>query len=415
LIWTLKQIVAHARRASPYFAAQLAQLPASGWRLHELPLTDPGSYWCAEQELDRWPVLTAPLGDALVFKTGGSCGSGKFSVYTRAEWRAFVTAFARGMASQLSPGDRVANLFYAGDLYASFLFIHGALQHSPLAVSEYPFSGAVESALLAQAIERHGITVLAGVPAQLLQFALWLDRHARCLDGVRTILYGGESLFTDQLPLLARVFPGARCASIGYASVDAGLLGASTPDCRLGEHRVFQRETRVEILDEETRAPISAPGISGQLVVTSLTRQLMPLIRYPVGDRAAWVEPAGATRRKFVLCGRSSVGQRVRVGASSLFPDQIERVIQRVLGPCAWQLQIRRSEAQDRVSVLLARPLSPGDAGGLRLALAAQFDAGPEGGLPFDVRACAIDHLQRHARSGKLLRVVDLRSYEGAS
>ncbi|MFX5046192.1 hypothetical protein ABTC39_20460, partial [Acinetobacter baumannii] len=79
-------------------------------------------------------------------------------------------------------------------------------------------------------------------------------------------------------------FPNARIASIGCACVDAGLIGLSTPDCLADEHRVFEPETIVEIIDEATGEPIDEINRSGMLVVTSLTRTLMPLIRYPVGD-----------------------------------------------------------------------------------------------------------------------------------
>ncbi|STW66304.1 phenylacetate-coenzyme A ligase [Klebsiella michiganensis] len=77
----------------------------------------------------------------------------------------------------------------------------------------------------------------------LLQYAAELAGKNRRLPGIETILYGSESLFTEQLQLLKSAFPNARIASIGCACVDAGLIGLSTPDCLADEHRVFEPET----------------------------------------------------------------------------------------------------------------------------------------------------------------------------
>lgn len=308
------------RQHARFYAEHYRALPERGWRWLDLPVIDPANYW--RHALSSWPVLTGPIRDGHMFKTGGSSGDGKLSVFTRAEWSDFVRCFGAALGTRPSPGDRVANLFFAGDLYTSFLFIHGALAQAPVVVCEYPFTGAIEPAALAHAVEQHQINVLACVPAQLMRFASHLWRCGQVLPGVTTILYGGESLFADQIPVLKHSFPNAHIASIGCASVDAGLVGASLPDCALGERRVFDTDTIIEILDEACGLPLEHPGQNGLLVVTSLKRRLMPLIRYPTGDLAAWCEPAGGAGRKFVLRCRASQGRRVRGGTLSLFPEE---------------------------------------------------------------------------------------------
>ncbi|MDE1713481.1 phenylacetate--CoA ligase family protein, partial (plasmid) [Chromobacterium amazonense] len=158
----LISLVEHARNHSPYYRSLYHGLPAAGWRLSDLPPVDPSAYWRDSQDLSRWPALTASALDGHVFKTGGSTGDGKLSVFSRDEWQAFVRAFGAGLARQLRPGDRVANLFFAGDLYTSLLFTHGALSHTPVPVLEYPFSCTVDHDALIDAIRRHRINVLAG-------------------------------------------------------------------------------------------------------------------------------------------------------------------------------------------------------------------------------------------------------------
>ena len=71
---------------------------------------------------------------------------------------------------------------------------------------------------------------------------------------------------------------------------------------------LFRSRTLVEIVDDETGEPITVEGVPGRLIVTNLFRTLMPIIRYPVGDRAEW---ADVERRHFRLVGRSAEGARV--------------------------------------------------------------------------------------------------------
>ncbi|WP_368750207.1 phenylacetate--CoA ligase family protein [Klebsiella aerogenes] len=411
----LGQLVEFARRHSPYYARHYRQVPQSDWEISDLPLVDPRNYWEGSSELTNWPVLTGPFIDGIVFKTGGTTGASKLSVYTRSEWRTFVTSFGRSLASQLQPGDRVANLFFAGELYSSFLFIHGSLAHMDIPVCEYPFSGAMEPQILFDQLNQHKINVLLGVPAMLLQFAARTVAQQLQLPGITLILFGCESIFAEQLLLLKQAFPNARVASVGCASVDAGLIGASTPEGVAGEHRVFEPETIVEIIDEVTGESILEEGRTGMLVITNLTRKLMPLIRYPVGDLAAWSEPPGKPARKFILQGRSSLGQRIRVGFSSVFPDEFDTLITETFGRQQWQMILDHHDHCDQLTLRIAFSGSDNHAEALcnsilekDHSLAELCDAGQ---LRMIIEWCRQDELICNSRTGKLQRVTDRRTY----
>lgn len=418
-IHQLNELITFARQHSGYYDKTLADVNEPITALAQLPLTDPVEYWNHSHDLDHWPVLTASPSQALVFKTGGSTSAGKLSVYSRSEWHALVRDFGQSLTAQFQPDDRVANLFFAGDLYASFLFIHDALAHVDAPITEFPFTGDVDSNILAEAIVQHRLNVLAGVPAHLLTFAAWLKRHEKVLDGVETILYGGESLFASQRQILTQVFPNARIASIGYASVDAGLIGASTLDCDDGEHRMLDHHAIIEIIDEVSGAVIDDCDQPGLLVLTNLHRTLMPLIRYPVGDRACWREPTGTAKRKFLLNGRSASSQRVRVGILSLIPSEIGAIVEQTVGRDDWQLVIEQIAHKDVVSLkwLSCSPsLSDEDAD--RQIESRLLECYPlieklqtEQLLELRIRRCTIEDLHRHPRSGKCLRVIDLRVY----
>jgi phenylacetate-CoA ligase len=421
--YSLEQLVPYIRQHSNFYRTHLSHLPAKGITLKDLPLTDVADYWADSNDLNHWTVLTGNVDDALVFKTGGSTSQGKLTVYSTSEWQALVSTFGDSVSSQLENGDRVANLFFSGDLYASFLFIHDSLAHVKRSICEFPFTGEVSMDVLADAIDQHRINVLVGVPAQLLRFAAYLTQHHRVLCGVDTLLYGGESLFGPQLAILTQVFPNVRIASIGYASVDAGLIGATSRDCALGEHRVFEPQTLLEIVDELTGEVIDECDRTGLLVVTNLTRRLMPLLRYPVGDRACWCEPGTTPMRKFALKGRSAHSQRVRVGSMSLLIDEMQQIVQRIADTDQWQLRIEHDGYKDIVSVkwvpdaktVATAPLCRA----LYEALVAHYPAlehlNHDGLLELRVLSCTLIELKLHPRSGKQMRVLDLRTYDAPS
>lgn len=413
----LTRLVNHVRAHSPYYAQLWRNLPQAGWTLADLPLVELHQYWASGAQLEDWPVLTAPVTDAIVYKTGGTTGGAKHSLFTQAEWQQFVTTFGRSLAGWFEPGDRVANLFFAGDLYASFLFIQGALGHVPVPLCVFPFTGTVDPQTLTVQLEQHRINVLTGVPGKLLQYVASLEQQGVQLPGIKTVLYGGESVFVEQLQLFKAVFPCARVVSIGCASVDAGLIGASAPDCLPGEHRAFEPETIVEIVDEASGVAITEPYRTGLLVLTNLARTLMPIIRYPVGDLAEWTEAAGTPGRKFRLLGRSSLGNRLRVGYATLFPDELAATIQARLGNCRWQLIIDQENGVDDILLRIAHRHDPAAASALLQAIQGKdpmvAELMAEGALEVAVDWCQPADLLTHQRTGKLQRVVDRRNYRG--
>lgn len=411
-------LVRFARDRSPFYADLYADLPPHVSRITDVPVVDQDKFWAANTLHDNG-VLTAPLGEAVVFKTGGTTGTPRFSCYTREEWREFVTAFGSGMVDAgLRPGHRVADLFYAGELYASFLFILDSLAHAPVANVRLPIGGGAPLDSTAATLEDFAAQVVAGTPTTLCRLAEHLTSTGRQLPGVEFLFFGGEALFADQRRLLAAAFPQATPRSLGYASVDGDLLGRPVAGTDPRTHRPFAPHTVVEILDESTGEPIREPGRPGRVVVTQLFRRLMPVIRYPAGDRAEWTDTEGGA---FRILGRAEEG--VRVGPVSLYwQDATDCVAEadtegRVTG---MQLVVRRWEGRDGLVLRLAT--APGQDPAVLDVLAKEVVNGLNTARPLypDSVAAGFVHplhvewarhrdLVVNTRSGKLVRVIDER------
>jgi phenylacetate-CoA ligase len=415
-VYSLEELVGFSRQNSPFFANLYKDVPLKGYTLNDLPLIDISDYWKMERGISEWSVLTGPVGSSIVFRSGGTTGASKLSIFTREEWSAFQQTFASSVSSIVDPNDRIANLFFCGDLYASLLFIHGTLGFVEKPVCEFPFTGQTAYSDLSEGIVNYQINVISALPATLLKFSEWLLERRVSLPQITKLLYGGESLLKPQLDFIMRTFPNARCYSIGCASVDAGLIGASTPDCNADEHRCFDGATLLEILDEQDGTVINELGKPGLLVVTNLQRKLMPIIRYPVGDRAAWVEDNGQSNRKFLLMGRSSLGKRIRIGYVSLYPDDIDVFIADTLGACSWQLVIEYTNPVNIVNIRIAQ--SEDKDAATKILEFTRLNNPPliklEASGQAELRCTFCNHadLALNSRTGKLLRVVDNRPYQ---
>ncbi|MFJ9607710.1 phenylacetate--CoA ligase family protein [Kitasatospora sp. NPDC101176] len=412
----LAELIRFARRNSPFYADLYAGLPDRTTALTDLPVVPQAEYWQANTPRHN-RLLTGPLEEAVVFKSGGTTGSPKFSFYSREEWREFTTSFGAGLVDAgLRPGHRVADLFYAGDLYASYTFILDSLHRSPVSNVRLPIGGAAPLESTAQTLEQFEVEVVAGTPTTLCALADHLLASGRALPRVELLLFGGEGLYQDQLPLLRAVFPNARVSSIGYAAVDAGLLGRPVPGPDTRVHRVFAPETVVEILDDHTGEPITAAGVPGRVVVTDLRRRLMPVLRYPVGDRAEWTDAAAG---RFRILGRAQEG--VRVGPVSLYTQDVLDLVrsadpaERVNGV---QLVVRRWEARDGLLLRLAHDGNPDGLAELADAVTSGLHAArplyPEAVAAGHVHPLSVQWVRRaelavNARTGKLIRVLDER------
>ncbi|MGW3150844.1 MULTISPECIES: phenylacetate--CoA ligase family protein [Streptomyces] len=412
----LAELIRFARHNSPFYQRLYSHLPDNVAHLTDLPIVPQADFWRANSPRDN-RLLTAPLHEAVVFRSGGTTGSPKFSFYTRTEWREFTTAFGAGLVNAgLRQGHRVADLFYAGDLYASFSFVLDSLHRSPVANVRLPLGGAAPWESVVTTLEEFRVQVVAATPTTLCSLAERLTAADLTLPDVELLFFGGECLFGDQLPLLRAAFPNAVPRSLGYASVDAGLLGEAVPGGDPRVHRTFAPYTIVEIVDDDTELPIERAGVPGRLVVTDLRRRLMPVLRYPAGDRAEWVDPDAGV---FRILGRAEEG--VRVGPVSLYTEDVHDVVRaadtegEVTG---LQLVVRRRDGRDGLVLRLATGEHKHGRGSLGAAVVAsvlaQRPAYGDATAAGHVNALTVEWVRHrdlavNSRSGKLVRVVDER------
>jgi phenylacetate-CoA ligase len=310
----LDELIHFIRKHSPYYQKSLQNLPANVSNLTDLPITNNEEYW---ESNSRTPngVLTAPLVDSTVMRSGGSTGTPKIVYLAKAELKAIVQVKACALAegSGLLAGDRIANMAHHGSLYGSFMLFNTALLELPIPIVHLPIGGNDSIDMMAHYMEVYDATVLLSNVSTTRRIAENFIQRAKTLPNLRLILYTGETFTKNLREVYHAAFPNATIHPSLYGSVDAGPIGIparpfthENDDIR-PVYKVLAPLVVVEIIDEDGQ-PIQEPGVKGRLVVTHLVRRLQPLLRYPCGDIASWVDYDLET---FQLHGRDSVGLKI--------------------------------------------------------------------------------------------------------
>lgn len=413
-------IIDFARKNSTFYAVLYKDCPVRISSLSDVPVLDKEHYWRAVR-FDLPSLLTTEDVATVVVSSGGTTGLPKTVVYSRDDWSYKDEVIVESwVQSGLAAGDRVANLGYAGELYASFLNFHELLQKTSVPIWNYPIMGATELDTVLRLITGFKINVIFGTPTKIMQlFSLYLKtRDEMQIEAsqpfpINKVFFTGEPFLEDQAEILRQVSPDIKIISSGHASVDAGLIGLVAPDCGADEHRVCSELTHVEILDLETGVEAQV-GVPGRMVATSKCRSLMPVIRYPVGDLAKWLEPPGVPHRKYLLMGRLPEAFSLANGKYTY--NEFKGAIDRFEEVSAFQIELSRFDRRDRLLLRVVVRSAVDDSFDGRLLRrlnddipALRYSLKDNWIHPIEIRVVDFSDLKVNERTGKLVEVVDSR------
>lgn len=141
-------------------------------------------------------------------------------------------------------------------------------------------------------VQRWHPRVMSGFPSTMAALARMAEEMDEPLH-IPFIETSGEMLLDGTRELLERAF--SATVADKYGSSENAAYACECPE---GNRHVFENFGLVEVVDE---AGLPLPdGESGRLVLTNLVNDVMPLVRYEVGDRGA------ISRELDCPCGRTS-------------------------------------------------------------------------------------------------------------
>ena len=246
--------------------------------LQLIPFTEP-----AHIVSEGYRLACVPMGDVariVTLTSSGTSGEPKRIFFTEGDLRRIAALFSadtkvvvgekRAIVQIMLPG---MTPFGQADLLGKAIEIAGSV---PVVTGTLPdVTSQIES------IARNGCTALVGYPSYLYRLTkLGGLRHNLGKMGIEAVVTAGEPLLSSMKSVLedawqAKVFCHYGLTEMGF---NAGM------GCGQGSgYHIHEADYIVEVVDPVTGEPLEE-GQEGELVITSIHREGMPIIRYKTGD-----------------------------------------------------------------------------------------------------------------------------------
>ena len=326
--------------------------------------------------------------------SSGSTGKPILNPYTRADVAQWTEIMARCYAAAGVTSRDVIQITPSFGLFTGgFGFHYGAERIGAMLVPV----GAGRTGLQLQLMRELGTTVLTAIatyPLRLIEVAREEKVDLASLR-LRTAILGAEMWSDDLRAVIERELDIETFDIIGMTETGGPGLGI---DCRAhdGIH-VWEDHYYCEIVDPATGEP-RPDGEEGELVVTTLTREGLPLIRYRTRDltRVVSREPCACGRthlRVDRLRGRTD--DMVIFRGVNFYPRQIESLV------------VGRPGVGHEYQIVLERTAGGGDQMTVLLEVGVGFDPAELRGLARDLKDfLALSPELRTMREGELPRAV---------
>lgn len=401
----LKWSLSHAYLNAPYYRAKCISTGVTADDLKYLEDLSRFPFTLKSDFRDSYPfgMLAVPRESCVrIHASSGTTGKPTIVGYTRADLDLWDTLIARCLlAAGGKPGDLLHNAFGYG-LFTGGLGLHGGAEK--LGCTVVPASGG-QTERQVQLICDLKPRIVCATPSYMLTLAESLQRAG--VDPRETALeiglHGAEPWSDELRAEIENRFGIVALDLYGLSEVLGPGIAQERADAR-GKLSLWEDEFYPEIVNPETGDALP-DGEEGELVLTSLSKEAVPIIRYRTGDISRLSPPSGdiPVRQMDRITGRCD--DMLIIRGVNIFPRQIEELIVSEPGLSShYRIEIRRNGAMDRMCIV-CEAVENGDAGDARSALALRMKS--KYGLTAEVVIAPPGTLPRS--EGKAKRVYDYR------
>ena len=346
----LNDVLRRLRSRVPFYAARIGEGPLRSIEdFARLPFTTKDDF----RSTYPFGLFAVPMEEVVrLHMSSGTTGKPVVVGYTAGDLSNWADAMAGILSSAgVNSSDVIQNAFPYGLFTGGMGYQLGAER---LGVTVVPTGSGVTQRQV-MLIEDLGVTVLACAPSYALVLA-----EAIAHEKVRTKLklrvgFFGAEPWSDGMRHQIEYGLGLEPYDV-YGLTELGGPGVAA-ECRQhdGLH-VLEDHFYAEVIDPGTGAVLS-DGREGELVITSLTREATPVLRYRTRDRSLIVDapcPCGNPARRIrKVSGRTD--DLLLINGGSLFPGQVEAILLEVEGLTGnYQLVVDRQAKQlDTLQVLV--------------------------------------------------------------
>ena len=302
---------------------------------------------------DTYPfgLFASPMAEVVRLPaSSGTTGKPIVVAYTREDLDVWTEVMVRALAAcGLTRGDIVQNAYGYG-LFTGGLGAHYGVEG--LGATVIPISGGNTDRQIT-VMRDFRVTAICCTPSYFLHLA---ERAAELGIDIRELplragLFGAEP-WTDSMRRRLESEGGIRAYDIYGLSEIIGPGVAVECGCQDGLH-IFEDHFYPEVVDPET-GEVLPDGEEGELVLTTLSKQAMPMIRYRTRDITRLMTepcPCGRTLRRMSRISRRSDDMLIIRGVN-VFPSQIEHALLQAEGTLPhYQIILTRQKGLDAVEV----------------------------------------------------------------
>ena len=298
-------------------------------------------------------LLTYPLSRYRYFhQTSGTTGRPLKCLDTAESWDWWTRCWAYVYTSAgITADDVVFCAFSFGPYLSHWTAIAGAWRVGALCIS----GGGMSSEQRLKTLLDNECTVIVCTPTYALHLAevaasLGVDLRS---SPVRASIHAGEP--GASLPNVKKLIEES-WGSVCFDHAGATEVGAWAFDCQAqtGAIHLNEAEFIFEVIDPQTGASLE-DGF-GELVITNLGRAGMPVLRYRTGDLVELTRDLCECGRGFArirggVLGRSDDMMIVR--GVNIYPGAIDDLMRGLAGVIEYEVQVRRVEGMDDLSIRL--------------------------------------------------------------
>ena len=253
-----------------------------------------------------------------------------------------------------------------------------------------------------------GAQALKSTPSYALNLAATLHEMGLTATDLKLEvgLFGAEPWTEAMRPAIERGLGLRAINDYGLSEIIGPGVSAECIEVRNGMH-IQEDHFLPEVVDPSTGRPLP-PGHQGELVLTTLTKEALPLLRYRTGDVSSLdLEPCDCGRthaRMSAVSGR--LDDMLIIRGVNLYPTEVERVLLALTDVSPnYQLVVDRPAALDELTVVCEPASANVKTEGLRARVSQAVQAAI--GLSVRVEVAAVGSIPRS--EGKAVRVIDRR------
>lgn len=283
---------------------------------------------------DNYPfgLFTVPKKDLVrIHASSGTTGKPTVVGYTRNDMKTWTECVSRIAAMGGATEEDVVQICFGYGMFTGALGLHFGLENIGAAVAPTSSGNTQKQIMYMQDFET---TLLVATPSYALHIGEVIRQ--RGLDPskdlkVRIGLFGGEGMTEPMRQEMYKLWGPDMKVTQNYGMSELIGPGVSGECLELCGMHINEDHFIPEIINPET-GEVLPPGSKGELVITCITKEALPLIRYRTKDITRLMyEPCKCGRttvRMENLSGRSD--DMLIIRGVNVFPSQIEEVLLKV-------------------------------------------------------------------------------------